>query len=107
MHLHWVIAQTDTRPGRLLPRLCGLVKTGSPLTIDHPSVRIEVRIDHPVAAEARYRLLPNCVTVEDAGSVHGEDGLLDIVDQEAGAGIRRQFLASTLVVMLLPASRRP
>ncbi len=34
-----------------------------------------------------HRLLPNRITVESGGPVHGEDSLLDIANQEAGTSI--------------------
>ncbi len=58
---------------------------------DHPLVNLEVRIDHAVAAEAGHRILANGTTVERGGSADGEEGLVNIVDEEAGASVVDQL----------------
>ena len=69
----------------------GLLEPGSVASAEHPLVHLEVRIDHAVAAEAGHRILADSTTVERGGSADGKDGLVNIVDQEAGASVVDQL----------------
>ena len=57
----------------------------------HSPVNLEVRIYHPVAAETDHRLLADGTTVDRGGSAHGEYGLVNVIDQEAGASVVDQL----------------